>query len=162
MSGIGRTAFKKLTAESTRPLSYCFEIGYKIPRAVSIFPTSQVCNKLTKVVDAEAEDFKRIRLACLPELILAYITVLDYGSRWLSRDLLLKGMELAALVAAEDSDLGACFMDAGRMSEFVESLASLSMTMIQAEDRGAKNVKGKKKKKNGETLSLWTIRAPSP
>jgi len=70
-------------------------------------------------------------------------------------------MDLAALIAAEDSDLAACFMAAGRMVELVDSFASLSKTMIQAEDRGAKNVKGKKKKK-GETLSLWTVRTPSP
>ncbi len=70
-------------------------------------------------------------------------------------------MDLAALIAAENSDLAACFMAAGRMPELVDAFASLSMTMIQAEDRGPKNGKGKKKR-NGETLSLWTMRAPSP
>ncbi len=70
-------------------------------------------------------------------------------------------MDLAALIAAENADLAACFMAAGRMPELVDSFASLSMAMIQAEDRGARNVKGKKKR-DGETLSLWTVRTPSP
>lgn len=135
--------------------------GCKIHKAVSILTAPQPWFQLTCNVDAEAEDLERIRRACLPEIILAYINVLDFSSRWLSRDLLLKGMDLAALIGAENSDLAACFMAAGRMPELVDAFASLSMTMIQAEDRGAKNVKGKKKR-NGETLSLWTMRAPSP
>lgn len=112
-------------------------------------------------VDAEAEDFRNIRMAYLPEVVLAYLAVLDFSSRCLSRDLLLKGMDLAALIAAEDSDLATCFMEAGRMNELVDSFACMSKAMIQAEERGAKNVKGKKKR-NGETLGIWTVRAPSP
>lgn len=100
-------------------------------------------------------------MGCLPEVVLAYITVLDHSSRFLSRDLLLKGMDLAALVAAEDSDLAACFMASGRMPELVDSFAYLSKTMIQADSMGAKSVKGRKRK-NGETLGLWSVRAPSP
>lgn len=92
-------------------------------------------------------------------MILAYITVLDFSSRFLSRDLLLKGMDLAALVAAEDSDLASCFMAADRMPELIDSFASLSKLIIQAD--GANNGKTKKRK-NGGTLGLWTVRSPSP
>ena len=102
-----------------------------------------------------------MRVACLPEIVLAYNTVLDTSSRFLSRDLLLRGMDLAAVIAAENSDLGSCFMAAGRMPELVDSFAYLSKTMIQADDMGLKCAKSKKKK-NGETLSLWSVRAPSP
>lgn len=112
-------------------------------------------------VDAEAEDFRNIRMSYLPEVVLAYLVVLDFSARCLSRDLLLKGMDLAALIAAEDSDLAVCFLEARRMNELVDSFACMSKAMIQAEDQGAKNVKGKKKR-NGETLSIWTVRAPSP
>lgn len=99
-------------------------------------------------------------MACLPEVILAYITILDSSSRFLSRDLLLKGMNLAAVIAAEDSDLAACFIAAGRMPELVDSFACLGKTMIQADDlgKGAKS----KKRKDGETLGLWSVRARSP
>lgn len=113
------------------------------------------------MVDAEADEFQQIRVACLPEVVLAYIRVLDSSSRSLSRDLLLKGMDIAALIAAEDSDLAACFVAADRMPELVDSFAILSQSIIQADVSGPKNGKSKKKK-DGETLSLWTVRAPSP
>ena len=93
-------------------------------------------------------------------MILAYNTVLDLSSRYLSRDLLLKSMDLAALIAEEGSDLAACFAAADRMPGLVDSFAFLSKSIIQAEARGAKSGKGKKKR-NGETLDLWTMRATS-
>ena len=111
-------------------------------------------------LDADEQDFRQIRIACLPELLLAYNTVLNFSSYYLSRDLLLKSMDLAALVATEDSGLAECFVAAERMPELVDSFALLSKTIIRADDRGAKAGKGKKKR-NGETLDLWTVRAPS-
>ena len=111
-------------------------------------------------VDADEEDFKQIRIVCLPEILLAYNMILNFSSHYLSRDLLLKSMDLAALIAAEESGLAECFMAAERMPELVESFALLSKTMIRADDRGAKVGKSRKKR-NGETLDLWTVRAPS-
>lgn len=108
--------------------------------------------------DADEEDFRQIRIACLPEVLLAYNMVLKFSSYYLSRDLLLKSMDLAALVAAEDSGLAECFMAAERMPELVESFALLSKTIISADGMGAKVGKSKKKR-NGETLGLWTVRA---
>ena len=85
--------------------------------------------------------------------------MLQYSSKYLSRDLLLKGMDLAALVAEEDSNLAPCFMAAKRMPDLVDSFAALSKAMILAD--GAKGAKSKRKK-NGETLGLWSIRSASP
>ncbi|KAL6718056.1 Nucleoporin nup84 [Lecanora helva] len=116
---------------------------------------------LTFQTDTEAVEFPQIRKACLPEVVLAYLRVLDSSSRILSRDLLIRAMDLAAVVAAENSDLGACFMAAGRMPELVDSFAFLGQSMIRADDMGPKGTKSKKKK-NGETLSLWSVRASSP
>ena len=116
---------------------------------------------LNSLTDAEAAEFNQIRVACLPEVVLAYIAVLDSSSRFLSRDLLLRGMDLAAVIAAEDSDLATCFMVAGRMPELVDAFACVSKTMVQADDLGPKGGKSRKKK-NGETLGLWSVRAPSP
>ena len=123
-------------------------------------PTSDVVVKFC-FTDAEATEFAKLRVACLPEIVLAYNTVLDTSSRFLSRDLLLRGMDLAAVIAAENSDLGSCFIAADRMPELVDSFAYLSKTMIQADDIGPKGAKSKKKK-NGENLGLWSVRAPSP
>ena len=112
------------------------------------------------VLDADEDDFRQIRVACLPEVLLAYNSVLNFSSHYLSRDLLLKSMDLAALIAAEDSGLAECFMAAERMPELVDSFALLSKTIIRADDRGAKAGKSKKRRK-GETLDLWTVRPPS-
>ena len=120
----------------------------------------QMKHGLMVKVDADEEDFKQIRIACLPEVLLAYNMILNFSSHYLSRDLLLKSMDLAALIADEESGLAECFMAAERMPELVESFALVSKTMIRADDRGAKVGKSKKKR-NGETLDLWTVRAPS-
>ena len=110
--------------------------------------------------DKEAEEFEQIRIACIPEVILAYNTVLNYSGFRISRDILLRCMDLASVVAAEDSDLTASFMAAGRMPELVESFALSSRNMIQAEERGSRSGKSRKKP-NGERLDLWIIKSPS-
>lgn len=84
-----------------------------------------------------------------------------FSSHFLSRDLLLKSMDLAALIATEDSDLAACFTEAKRMPELVDSFAVSSEKMIWAEDMGPKNGMSKKKRE-GKTLDVWSVRAPSP
>ena len=156
----GKTHSKTLINELKRPSSHCSMDGYKslVMVGVSYGALDEVC--LMVKVDADEEDFKQIRIACLPEVLLAYNMILNFSSHYLSRDLLLKSMDLAALIAAEESGLAECFMAAERMPELVESFAVLSKTMIRADDRGAKAGKSKKKR-NGETLDLWTVRAPS-
>lgn len=135
--------------------------GYETPIMVSASCiVHQMKYGLMVKLDADEEDFRQIRIACLPEVLLAYNMVLNFSSHYLSRDLLLKSMDLAALVAAEDSGLAECFVAAERMPELVDSFALLSKTIIRADDRGAKAGKSKKKRK-GETLDLWTVRAPS-
>ena len=162
MAGLGEAISKKLTMTWKVQYSPCSTIGSKIPKAVSHFYIL-IENTLTlcSAIDTEAIEFQRIRIACLPEVILAYITVLDFSSRFLSRDLLLKGMDLASVIAAEDSDVGTCFVSAGRMAELVECFACLSKTMIQADDLGMKSSISKRKK-DGKTLGLWSIRASFP
>lgn len=134
--------------------------GYETPIVVSAsFIVHQIKHGLMMKSDTDEEDFRQIRVACLPEVLLAYNMVLNFSSYYLSRDLLLKSMDLAALVAAEDSGLAECFIAAERMPELVDSFAVLSKTIIRADDRGAKAGKSKKKR-NGKTLDLWTVRVP--
>ncbi|MCJ1262017.1 Nucleoporin nup84 [Lobaria immixta] len=113
--------------------------------------------------DAEATEFEQIRVACLPELVLAYNAIVNHGGYYISRDILLKSMDLAALVAEEESDLAACFSAAGRMPELVDSLALSSRNMIQAEEQGSRGGKGKSKRKlDGASLGLWAMKAAPP
>ena len=111
---------------------------------------------LTLHPEEEAIEFKQLRAACLPEIILAYNTVLTFSARYISRDTLLRSMDLVALIAAEDSDLASCFIEADRMPELVSSFAWSSKNMILGCEAGGKRKKGK----DGKTLDLWTVRKP--
>lgn len=75
--------------------------------------------------------------------------------------MLLKGLNLAATIAAEESNLIGCFVAARRMAELVDSLAITSVNILHAEEKGAKAGK-KGKKSSGENPAIWTIKAPSP
>ena len=85
---------------------------------------------------------------------------MNFDGHALSRDVLLKSLNLAAIIAAEDSDLVGCFVAAGRMSELVDSLAITSVNILHAEEKGAKAGK-KGKKTSGENPAIWTIKASS-
>lgn len=100
-----------------------------------------------------------MRITYLPEVVLAYNAILNYDSFALSREILLKSMDLASTIAAEGSDLVFCFMESGRMPEIVESLAFSSRCMIQAEESGYRAGKSRKKL-DGESLSLWSTKPP--
>lgn len=67
-------------------------------------------------------------------------------------------MNLAAEIAAPDSDMGPAFIDADRMPDLVESMAWSSKNLILADAKGAEKLKGRKKK-DGETLGLWTVKS---
>ena len=108
-------------------------------------------------VDEEATDFQEIRIACLPEIILAYNTILNFSARYVSRDTLLKSMDLLPLIADDDSDLAPCLIKADRMPELVNSFAWTSKNMIMGSEAGGKRRKGK----DGKTLDLWTVRKPA-
>lgn len=67
-------------------------------------------------------------------------------------------MDLAATVAATDSDLADIFVTAKRMSELVDSMAIASKSILRAEEIGRQSGK-KGKKLNGETMDIWGIQA---
>ena len=110
-------------------------------------------SRLTRCADAEANEFKEIRLACLPEIILAYNSILNFSSHFAGREILKTSMDLAALIAEEDSDLAVCLAQAGRMPELMDSFAVVAKSMIVAEAKrpGEKN-------KDGKTLGLWSAK----
>lgn len=110
---------------------------------------------MRQTLDHEQIELDSLRTAYLPEVVLAYNTVLSIGGQFLSREVLLRAMDLAALVATENSQLAACFVKAGRMAELVDALAMSSKTILRADEMGAKQ--GKKSRKTVEGLGLWTV-----
>ena len=115
-------------------------------RSCTIFP------KLTPQVDAEANDFKRIRLACLPEILIAYNSILNFSSHFAGRDILKTSMDLAVLIAGDDSDLAACLVESERMPELMDSIAVVAKSMIVADAK-----KPSRARKDGRTLGLWSL-----
>lgn len=116
--------------------------------------------KLTDhITEVEAEALAKIRKAYLPEVLLAYVSVLHFAGHAISRDMLLKSMEFAASVAAQGSDIAACFVSAGRIHELVDALAITSKAILKANEQGSKVNKGRKKGSHGESLNLWTVKS---
>ena len=109
---------------------------------------------------AEATEFEEIRALCLPEIVLAYVDVLNFGAKFISRDLLLTGMDLAAMVAEEGSMVCDCFIKAGMMAELVTAFAFTSQAIIRAEEVGSRKSKGRRKM-DGRTLEIWSTK-PQP
>ena len=110
------------------------------------------------LTEDEAKQFEAIRNACLPEVVMAYIDALNVSARFVSRDLLLKIMDLAATIAAEGSDIAASFLSAGRMAELVTCFAFASQNIIRAEEQGGKGVKSRRKQ-DGKSLEVWSTKA---
>ena len=92
----------------------------------------------------------------MPEIILAYNSALHFDGHALSRELLLKCLDLAATIAAKGSDLTECFVAAGRVSELVDSMAITSKSILHAEEKGAKAGK-RGKKSSGKNPAIWSI-----
>ena len=67
--------------------------------------------------DDEAADLIKIRNWYLPEIVLAYNAVLCAAAHMISRDHLLRSMELANDVANDKTGLAECFMESGRMPQ---------------------------------------------
>ena len=85
--------------------------------------------------------------------MLAYNIVLSFSALYVSRDVLLKGMDVAAVVAAKNSDLASLFLSSNRMPELVDSLAQLSTSILKAEELGTRSGK-----RSTTKLSLWSIK----
>ena len=119
------------------------------------------------VDESEAADLKQIRTAYLPEIVLAYNTVLHAAGNLITRDCLLESMELANVIAKDDGTVGSdgvsmevngleeCFTQAGRMRELVRSFAWTSRVMLILKAEG-KPWKGKRDRQ-GRDLGIWEI-----
>lgn len=102
-------------------------------------------------------DSNNLRTAYMPDIVLAYLSVLQTSSYFLQREPAAKAMEVAVLVADEDNKwLQKVLLRTGRMSELVDCLASVSKAMLRLgefEKKGGKVKRGGR----GETLRIWDL-----
>lgn len=101
--------------------------------------------------DSEAGFLEQIRTWYLPEIMLAYNSVLYFAGHAISRSWLVECMNLAQVVAT-NATLTNAFVQAGRMQELVTAFALSSQALLHANEAGGK--KGKKDR----GIDIWQVR----
>lgn len=77
----------------------------------------------------------------------------------LTREFFMDAMDLATIIAAEDSDLLELFANTGRMPELVDALASSSkQLLISTSTKKGTTTKSKRLRYRGWTHELWNIK----
>jgi nuclear pore complex protein Nup107 len=114
--------------------------------------------------NSETLDSWNLKRAYIPEIVLAYICVLQTAAFFLQRDSAVssavKAMEIANLVADQENEwLQRVFLETGRMSELVDALAAVSKAMLRLNEHDPKKSVAKKRGSKGETLRIWDLNA---
>lgn len=100
--------------------------------------------------NAESITLKNIRNHYLPECILAYNSVLYFSGHVITRNCLVECMNLAQVVATNDTLTGA-FVLSSRMQELVTAFALSSEALLRANERGPK------KGKHDDPMEIWQV-----
>lgn len=111
--------------------------------------------------DQEAAEFVAIRTHYIPEVVLAYNSVLHFAGYVMTRDMLLQCLNLATTVAS-NTNLTKPFVDAGRMSELVDEFGMSSLAILKANEQKSKPGMNKKRAGHGETLEIWQVKPSEP
>ncbi|KAK8191411.1 107-domain-containing protein [Phyllosticta capitalensis] len=111
--------------------------------------------------DEEELELVRISRAYLPEVILAYNSVLHSAAHMVGRDNITRCMDLATAIAAPNNEaLANHFVQTGRMRELVEAFAQSSLAMIRLTEQSGKET-SKKRSRDGQTMRLWEVNGQS-
>lgn len=107
--------------------------------------------------DSPGTDPWFIKKRYIPEVVLAYITVVQSAAYFTNRDLITKAMDIATLVADPERDwLQAVFMGSARMTELVDMLAETSKAMLRMGEIAGKTPK--RRGSSGATVKVWIPR----
>ena len=112
----------------------------------------------------DPKDGWNLKCAYIPEIVLAYLSVLQTAAFFLKRDSAVssavKAMEIANLVADQENEwLQKVFLETGRMRELVDALAMVSKAMLRLNEFEPKKSAAKKRGSKGETLRIWDLNA---
>lgn len=109
-----------------------------------------------------ANEFQQLREAYLPDAIMAYIEILQFGGVMLTRDFLLEVLDLAPKIANERSDLLDLFTKTGRMQDLVTSFARVSKTLVVvSSERKHRDGQTRKMKSTGFNYDIWNVVRPT-
>ncbi|CAK7564793.1 MAG: Nucleoporin nup84 [Sporothrix epigloea] len=101
-----------------------------------------------------------LRESFLPQVLIGYASTLQFAGTTSSRDYLLECMELAAVVAAPDSDIAGVLVATGRMKELFESFASCSKALAiwTSDMKKGPGASSKKNREMGWSRELWSVK----
>lgn len=106
----------------------------------------------------DSDDSWDLKKAYIPDIVLAYLSVLQTASYFLQRESANKAMEVAVQVADADHKwLQNIFLQTGRMSELVDCLANVSKATLRLTEHEPKKMEKKKRGSKGETLRIWDL-----
>lgn len=110
------------------------------------------------LIDNTTNLIEPIMRAYLPELIIGYISILQAAAFFTNRELIIKAMEIANVVAAKKNFwIQRIFLETGRMSELMETFALVSQAMLRLGEHDDKKKAVKKRGNKGETLRIWDV-----
>jgi nuclear pore complex protein Nup107 len=105
-------------------------------------------------------DVLSIKTTYIPEVILAYISVVQAFAYFTNRDVVTKAMNIATVVADSEREwLQKVFLRSGRMTELVDMLALVGRAMLRMgeHDDEKRSRVGKKAGRRGETIRIWDV-----
>ncbi|CAI6275580.1 unnamed protein product [Periconia digitata] len=98
--------------------------------------------------------------AYVPELTIAFLTVVQSGAFFIHRDTATKAMDVATIVADSDKEwLQKVFLETGRMKDLVTVLANVSKAMLKLGEHADGKTMAKKRDSKGQTLRIWDLTA---
>jgi nuclear pore complex protein Nup107 len=109
-------------------------------------------------------DSWKLKCAFIPDIVLAYISVLQTATFFLQRETAVtaavKAMEIANMVADKENEwLQKVFLQTGKMTDLVDALAMVSKAMLRLNEHEPKKSATKKRGSKGETLRIWDLSA---
>jgi len=107
--------------------------------------------------EQEAAVLEKIRITYLPQVILAFNSVLNIAGHVISRDYLVQCMELATQVATNANLTQAC-VAAKRTRDLAKSFAVSAKTMLYVKEGDSKKKKKSSKVPAGANMEIWQVK----
>lgn len=116
---------------------------------------------LLKAQESDPKQLQKLRLAYLPDLILGYNQMLDFCGHLLSRNALLRSMDLATIIADDENQLAQLFVESGKIDELVQDFASNSQKLLTRRETGTAKATGMEAKRmrqeQGMNIDIWSV-----
>ena len=132
--------------------------GSRIPEMVSKHLAYMIRNLgLSFYTDEEAKVLEDIRVTYLPEVIIAFNSVLNFAGHALTRTHLVHCMNLATQVAT-NPNLTQAFVASKRMREVMKAFAFSAKAMLAANENAPPKKFQRSKFPNGENMEIWQVK----